>query len=294
MSDIMSGAAGGAAVGSVVPGVGTAIGAGVGAIGGGIMDWIGQNNANNLNWDEFTSNQNFQQRNINNAYAWQQHFTDQQQNFGAATLMEQERYNTQMAGSAHQREMADLRAAGLNPMLSGTGGQGAQSPGVSAPSIGNNSPGGIGGGTGPAMQNAFSGLGTGLQSAMGSALSAVKLSQDIKNSNADILLKNAQTLGTAANAQQATANAKQIEQQSNILSYQTPSKYAQADRDQQQARMDQQWMATERVLNAVKQGSGIANDASSAISRFLPQIGLKNMLNNAMIGASKGKGVLVP
>lgn len=39
-------------------------------------------------------------------------------------------YNTLASGTAHQREVADLRAAGLNPILSGTGGQGAQSPSV--------------------------------------------------------------------------------------------------------------------------------------------------------------------
>lgn len=39
-----------------------------------------------------------------------------------------------VSGQAHQRQTADMRAAGLNPILSATGGHGASSPTVGAPS----------------------------------------------------------------------------------------------------------------------------------------------------------------
>ena len=44
-------------------------------------------------------------------------------------------FQARMANTAHQREVADLRAAGLNPILSATGGSGAASPSGSMPTI---------------------------------------------------------------------------------------------------------------------------------------------------------------
>ena len=42
-----------------------------------------------------------------------------------ALQLQAQQWQTQMANTAHQREVKDMRAAGLNPILSATGGNGA-------------------------------------------------------------------------------------------------------------------------------------------------------------------------
>lgn len=117
----------------------------------------------------------------------------------------QQQFAKEMANTAHQREVADLKKAGLNPILSATGGNGAPSPVVSAPS----GPSGMSSTPGIRLDRLLEGVST-AAAIKGIRASADKAVADAKKARADAKLSEGQLELTKETAKKVAAEAKEI------------------------------------------------------------------------------------
>lgn len=106
----------------------------------------------------------------------------------ARQAKKQRRWQTRMANTAHQREVKDLRAAGLNPILSATGGRGAVTP-----------------------SGAMANMADAGESIVGTAKNIASARQELRNLKKQGNLLDAQTRAATAGGRKGTAEAKIIE-----------------------------------------------------------------------------------
>jgi len=148
-------------------------------------------------------------------------------------MREQMAFQDRMSSSAYQRSTEDMRKAGLNPMLAFSQG------GASTPS------GSSGSGAQATMGNEMSAMGSGISSAVSSAMDLKRVSNDTKatQSNVDLNEQKSRTEETVqqaqtANAKAATEQAKKTAVEAENLRLRQPAVGAEAKRDKGRAEID--------------------------------------------------------
>lgn len=104
-------------------------------------------------------------------------------------------WQEKMSNTAHQREVSDLRAAGLNPILSATGGSGASTPSGATANM-----------QAAKMEDIIS-------KGVSSAKDAYALKLQTASLQGDLALKDASTAAAVAQTAQSVTTAKKIEQE---------------------------------------------------------------------------------